>query len=79
MPTITISLRAARVNANKKIDEVANYIGVSRRTIINWESGVTVPDYDKAIKMADFYQIDLSHIFFGRNIALSNKDNFEQI
>lgn len=75
MPTFTISLKAARVNANKKIDDVAKYIGVSKRTIINWEAGVTVPDHDLAKKMADFYGIDLSHIFFGRNIALSESNN----
>lgn len=72
METFTISLKAARVNANKKLEEVANYLGVTKRTILNWEAGVTVPDYDLATKLADFYGMDLRHIFFGRNIAFSD-------
>lgn len=72
MTTFTISLKAARVNANKKLSEVAQHLGVSVRTIVNWEAGVTVPDHDLAVRLANYYGIDLSHIFFGRNIALSN-------
>ena len=38
-----ISLRAARVNAGLTQSEAAKKIGVSRDTIINWESGKSSP------------------------------------
>lgn len=73
MAKFTISLKAARVNAHKKVQEVANHMGVSGRTILNWEAGKTVPDYPEAIKLASFYGLETEHIFFGQHIALSDK------
>lgn len=72
MPKFTISLKAARVNAHKKVNEVADYMGVTGRTILNWEAGKTVPGYPEAIKLAQFYGLETEHIFFGQHIALSD-------
>ena len=41
MDNFKISLAAARVNAEFSQNELAEKMGVSRSTIINWESGKT--------------------------------------
>lgn len=41
MNDYTVSLAAARVNAEYSQQELAEKMGVSRSTIINWETGKT--------------------------------------
>lgn len=61
---LTISLRAARVNAEMSQDEVAKEMGVSRATIHNWEVGKKpIKEYQKK-QFADLYKINLENIFF---------------
>ena len=43
MNEIRISLAAARVNARMTQQQVAEKMGVSKQTIINWEKGKVVP------------------------------------
>ena len=50
-----ISLAAVRVNANKTQDEVASAIGVSRSTVINWESYKTTPNYETVRRLEKLY------------------------
>ena len=75
MEHLTISLKAARVNARLKATDVAHHFGVTKQTILNWEAGKTVPDHDVALKMAELYKIDIKHIFFGKSITLSNTND----
>lgn len=58
-----ISLAAARVNAELTQSEAAERIGVSRSTIVNWESGKTSPDARVFRKIADVYNISVNYIF----------------
>ena len=50
-----ITMAAARVNAKKTQEEVAQYLGVSKTTIVNYESGKTSPDWDTVKKLESFY------------------------
>lgn len=58
-----ISLRAARVNANKTVKEVAEYLGLAEKTIQNYEKGATTPDWNTAKKMEILYNYPLDYIF----------------
>lgn len=42
---MTISLKAARVNANLTQEQAGKAIGVSTNTISRWELGVSAPHY----------------------------------
>ena len=52
-----ISLRAARVNARLTQGEAAEKIGVSRSTIVNWESGKTSPRVGELKKIEAVYGV----------------------
>lgn len=56
----SLNLAAARVNRNLKKDDVANEIGVTTRTISNWEDGRTTPDGKHLVKLSEMYQTPLS-------------------
>lgn len=61
-----ISARAARVNANLTLEKAAEKIGINRGTLIKYEKGETVPDWDVAQRMGDIYEFPTQFIFFGR-------------
>ena len=43
MNDYTISLKAARVNANLTLEKAAKKIGIAKETLSSWENGKTYP------------------------------------
>ena len=54
-----LTLRGARVNAQKTVKEVAKALGVTTQTIYNWEQGVTEPRMEHLKQLANIYNIGL--------------------
>ena len=46
-------------------EELAEKIGVARRTVSRWETGNNTPDLDILIELSDFYDVDLREILSG--------------
>jgi len=63
----TISLRAARVNANYTRQQAAELIGVSTTTIKNWECGRTEPSMAKFRKLCELYKLPGDFIFLPKS------------
>lgn len=59
----TISLAAARVNANMTQREVAKMLDVTAQTIINWEKGRSEPTVSQSMKLAELYDFPYDCIF----------------
>lgn len=70
-----ISLRAARVNAGLTQDEVAKKVKKSKNTIVNYESGKSVPDIETGKALAALYGCSVDDlIFLPNNCALSTNE-----
>ena len=63
MSDLQISLAAARVNANLTQEAVAEKMGVSKVTIINWEKGRIVPGIPEIEMLSKIYGISQDYIF----------------
>ena len=61
-----ISLRAARVNAKLSQKQAATALHISQKTLINYESGETIPNWETVDNMSHLYGIPVEHLFFGR-------------
>ena len=46
-------------------EQLAEQIGVSRRTVSRWETGSNLPDLDVLIELSDLYSVDLREILNG--------------
>ena len=46
-------------------EQLAEKIGVARRTISRWETGNNLPDLDLLIMLSDLYEVDLREILDG--------------
>lgn len=61
----SISLEAARVNAGYTQSKAAIKLGISVKTLQNYEKGITFPTTQKAKEMAALYNFPEDYIFFG--------------
>ena len=46
-------------------EQLAEQVGVARRTISRWETGSNMPDLDILIELSDFYGVDLRELLSG--------------
>ena len=58
-------LKELRKEKNITQEQLAEEMGVSRRTVSRWETGANMPDMDILIDISDFYGIDLREILDG--------------
>lgn len=61
-----ITLRAARVNAKLYQAEAAKLIGVDKKTLGNWEKGITFPKTDKIPIICAVYKREYDEIDWAR-------------
>lgn len=48
---------------NKKTQkEVANKLNIGATTLLNYEKGITEPDIETLIKLADYYKVSLDYL-----------------
>lgn len=74
MSDFKISLASARVNANMTQSEVAQALGVTKQTIINWEKGRTQIPFSKLVILCDMYQAPIDIIFIPSDLTLSEEE-----
>lgn len=43
-------------------EEVAEVVGISRQALAKWESGETIPDVEKSMKLAQLYNVTLDDL-----------------
>ena len=58
-------LKKLRKEKNITQDQLAEEMGVARRTVSRWETGSNMPDMDILIDISDFYKVDLREILDG--------------
>ena len=70
MSDLKITPAAARVNAGLTQRDVAEKMGVSTNTVINWEKGNATPSVIVARQLANLYGLELNNIFFPKEANL---------
>lgn len=63
---MAILLKAARINAEKTQQEVAEHIGKTKQTVANYECYKSKPDVETAQKIADFYGMSVDDIVWNK-------------
>ena len=68
-------LKELRKEKNITQEELADKMGVSRRTVSRWETGTNMPDMDILIDISDLYDVDLREILDGeiKDIKMDNE------
>ena len=58
-------LQALRKEQGLTQEQLAERIGVARRTVSRWETGANLPDLDVLVELSDFYAVDLRELLDG--------------
>lgn len=58
-----ITFKALRVNADMTQDEAAKMLGITPKTLQNWESYTTFPSAQQLMKICSVYHCELTDIF----------------
>ena len=61
---LKISLAAARVNRGFTQREVAEKLGISTKTLVNWENGITFPTIEKVYELCELYGVSVDNLIF---------------
>ena len=64
MPKLKISLAAARVNKSMTQQDAAKALNVSKKTIQNWEKGVSYPTVQMLEKICNLYGVSMDNLLF---------------
>lgn len=75
-------LCACRVNAGYTQKEAAKLVGVSEKTIVDWEAGHTAPNMAKGQRLSEIYGIPLAYMDFskaGNSTPLRERESETQI
>lgn len=64
MKLAALHLKAARVNAGLTQKQVAEMLGISKNTIINYEKYRTTPDVETSKTLAAIYGLTVDDIIF---------------
>lgn len=68
-------LRELRNKSGLTQNEIANKLGVSGQTILNWENGIYEPKINQLIQLADLFNVSVDYLI-ERN---ANGNNLEDI
>ncbi len=73
------NLRTLRKNKGLSQEELAIRLNVVRQTISKWEKGISVPDSDMLIKLAEVFEVSVSDLL-GDDIGgdTENKNEISQ-
>jgi DNA-binding XRE family transcriptional regulator len=66
---LKVSLKALRVNADLNQKEAARELGVTEKTIQNWESSETFPTAAQLMKICSVYSCTLNDIYLPDKLA----------
>ena len=61
-----MTLKACRAQRGFSQKDVADFVGVSTRAVVDWENGYSTPRMDKAQRLSHLYDIPMSHIDFSK-------------
>ena len=70
-----IKLKALRINKDMSQAQAAEALGITVRTLQNWESYTTSPTAMQLVKLSELYGCSLDNIFLPDELAKSEEVN----
>lgn len=65
-------LRAARERKNLKQTQVKERTGINNKTLSGYENGVSVPDYDSLMILAECYNVTVDYLLYDKPVGQKN-------
>lgn len=81
MASLSERLRFLRTQRNMTQEELAEYIGIGKQAISQYERGVRRPDYETIILFCDFFNVSSDYMIGKSNVTLKllNSDDIQKL
>ena len=63
------NLRSLRKKSGLSQEELGIRLNIARQTISKWENGVSVPDAETLVKLAEILDVSVNELFFNLEIS----------
>ena len=77
---VAVSIKDLRKGKGLTQDQLAEALHVTRQAVSSWENGKTEPDIETISQLAEFFEVDVEKIIYGKaakkwtlHLALVNK------
>lgn len=67
-----------RSNANMSQEQFAELFGVSRQSVQKWESGISVPELEKLIKISKYFDVSLDALVLKSDTRITEELNYNK-
>ncbi len=64
---VSTSIKTLRKEKNLTQDQLAEALHVTRQAVSNWENGKTEPDIETLSQLAEFFEVDVERIIYGKS------------
>lgn len=71
-------LKSLREDRDLNQEDIAKYMNVDRSTVGKWESGPSKPDYEKLVKLADFFNVTTDYLLGNSKTSTAHNDSLEE-
>ena len=71
--SIDTAIRKIRTAAKMSQEQFASVFGVSRQSVQKWESGESVPEVGKIIKIAKYFDISADTLLFDSDTRITEE------
>lgn len=66
MNQVSTSIKDLRKEKKLTQDQLAEALHVTRQAVSNWENGKTEPDVETLSQLAEFFEVDVERIIYGK-------------
>ena len=73
------NIRALRKNKGASQEEMAESLSVVRQTISKWEKGLSVPDAEMLVRIADYFEVSVSELLGETIRTQTGSDELKQL
>ena len=63
---VAVSIKNLRKEKSLTQDQLAEALHVTRQAVSNWENGKTEPDIETITQLAEFFEVDVEKIIYGK-------------
>ena len=67
MNLVSTSIKNLRKEKGLTQDQLAEALHVTRQAVSNWETGKTEPDIETLSQLAEFFEVDVEKIIYGKS------------
>ena len=71
-------LKELRTEKDLTQEQLAEQVGVTRRSVSRWETGSNLPDLDILLELADYYNVELRELLDGERKAVPIDDALDE-